>query len=191
MPQISFPESDAASRDRLFYAILPDGAAAAEIAETGRWLRARHGLNGRVLESRHFHIALHHLGDYAGLPKGIVAAALDAGAAVAAQPFGIAFGRAMSFSRGNDKNPFVLLGGDGVIALRAFQQLLGEAMMRFGLRRHVERQFNPHLVLLYDGQTVGEQTISPIAWAAHEFVLIHCVLGETTHTTLGRWPLRG
>lgn len=193
LDQLGFPEFGTKSRptDRLFFALFPDDAAAVRIAQIADRLRVEHGLKSSRLEAERFHVTLHHLGDYEGLPQGVVAAAVEAGAAVAAAPFAVAFDRVMSFSAKPGGRPFVLHGGDGVAALKAFQQALGVAMTKAGLGRWVKPKFTPHVTLLYDDAAVADRTVPPVAWTAHEFVLVHSLLGQTRHIRLGRWPLRG
>ncbi|MDR3451342.1 MAG: RNA 2',3'-cyclic phosphodiesterase [Rhodoferax sp.] len=190
--QLALAGFDAAPRptDRLFFAIFPDADAAARIAQLAQHLRDEQGLKGRPLAPERFHITLHHLGDYVGLPQGIVAAASDAAATVAMPPFEVAFDRAESFFGRPRNRPFVLRAGDGVAALRVFQQTLGEAMKKTGLGRWVEPQYTPHVTLLYDDRHVAEQPIETIGWRVHEFVLVHSLLGQGLHVPLARWPLR-
>jgi 2'-5' RNA ligase len=177
--------------DRLFFAVFPDAAAASAVERLAHRLRAAHGLQGRPLPIERFHVTLHFLGDHAGLPADIVAAATQAAASLVARPFEVVFDRAASFSRRQHRKPFVLLGREGVAALSAFQRTLGEALVRVGLARRIEPRFTPHLTLLYDDQAVPEQPVEPVRWTVSEFVLVHSLLGRTRHLPLGRWPLRG
>lgn len=191
--QLSLTGFDAAPRptDRLFFAIFPDIAAAARIAQLAQRLRSEHELKGRPLAMERFHVTLHHLGDHAGLPQDVVAAAGEAASAVAMPSFEVVFDRAMSFSGRPRNRPFVLRGGEGVAALAAFQQALGLAMKKAGLGRWAESQFTPHVTLLYDDHGVTEQVVETISWTAHEFVLVHSLLGQSVHVPLARWPLHG
>jgi 2'-5' RNA ligase len=88
-------------------------------------------LSGRPLAPERFHITLHHLGDHAGVRRDIVAMAGEAAEAMTVPPFEVAFDRAASFHNGGN-NPFVLQGGEGLDALKAFQRDLGLAMARAG-----------------------------------------------------------
>jgi len=191
--QLGLPGFDAAPRptDRLFFAIFPDAEAAARIAGLAGRLRADQGLKGRPLRPERFHITVNHLGDYVGLPQGVVAAASEAAAAIAAPPFDVEFDRVESFRGRLGNRPLVLRGGDGLAALAAFQQALGAAMMKTGLGRWVERSFTPHVTLLYDDLAVDEQAVEPVRWTVREFVLIHSLLRRTQHIPLARWPLPG
>lgn len=127
----------------MFFAIQPDAAAAAHMAQLTQHLRSEHGLTGEPLAKERFHVTLHHLGDYVGLPQGIVAAASEAAATVTLPPFDIVFDRAVSFFGRTGSQPFVLRGGDGVAALITFQRALGVAITRAGLgagRRRASRR---------------------------------------------------
>jgi 2'-5' RNA ligase len=43
--------------------------------------------------------------------------------------------------------------------------------------------------LLRDEQLLPEQPIDPIVWTARKFVLVHSLLGRTTHHHLAHLPL--
>jgi 2'-5' RNA ligase len=174
--------------DRLFFAIFPDHATALRIAERADRLRAAHGLAGRPLAPERFHITLHHLGDHAGVRRDIVAMAAEAAGGLKVPPFEVAFDRAASFHNGGN-NPFVLQGGEGLAALRAFQRDLGLAMARAGLSRLVDKSFTPHVTMLYDRGLIAEQPVDPITWTVGGFTLVHSLLGRTEHIPLARWTL--
>lgn len=188
-PQDAFAFGGGRPTDRLFFALFPDAAAAARIAGFGDRLRRERGLRGRVLAEERLHVTLHHLGDYAGVPADVVAAARAAAAAVDAAPFGIVFDRVESFAGRARRRPLVLRGGDGVAGIEQLQSRLGDAMRRHGLARHVDARFVPHLTLLYDDCTVDAQAIEPIGWSARGFALVHSLLGRSTYRVLDRWPL--
>lgn len=175
-------------RDRLFFGVYPDPATAERIAGQARASRSAHGLRGQPLDIDRLHVTLHEIGIYAGLPRGVVDKALEAGAKVSAAPFGVTFDRVGSFNnRGN--NPFVLQGGEGLGDLIAFQRALGLAMAGAGLGRQVARSFTPHVTLLYDPMLVADAAIPPIGCTVREFVLIHSLIGQTRHVPLARWTL--
>jgi 2'-5' RNA ligase len=193
MPEQSvLPGFDAAPQltDRLFFAIFPDAGAAAQIASLAQQLREEHGLRGKPLKTERFHVTLHHLGDYAGLPRDLVAVASDAAANIKAAPFDVAFDYAASFSTAPRNRPFVLRGGDGVASLISFQQILGDALKKTVLGHWAKPAYTPHVTLLYDDRSVQEQAVPAVSWMASEFVLIHSLIGQTVHMPLGRWPLR-
>lgn len=194
MPEQSLlPGFDAAPQltDRLFFAIFPEAQAATQIASLAQQLREEHGLRGKPLKTERFHVTLHHLGDYAGLPQDLVEVACAAAAGIAAAPFDVTFERAASFSTAPRNRPFVLRGGDGVASLIAFQQTLGDALKKTVLGRWAKPAYTPHVTLLYDDRSVPEQPVPAVSWTASEFVLIHSLIGQTLHVPLARWPLRG
>jgi 2'-5' RNA ligase len=174
--------------DRLFFALIPTPDAAASIARQRGLLRDIYALKGRSIGVGRLHVTLNHLGDYLGLPAGIVAAAMKAAASVRAAPFDVVFDRAMSFHGRPRNRPLVLLGDDGVAALAAFQQTLGRALQKAGLLA-ANPHYTPHVTLLYDNRFVPPGTIEPIRWKVSEFVLVHSLLGRTRHVPLARWLL--
>jgi 2'-5' RNA ligase len=173
--------------DRLMFLLYPDPATAEQIARVARRLKDALGLRGQPLLTDRFHITLHHLGDYVGLPGGIVAKGKDAGAALKAAPFEVTFDRGVSFANRPGNNPFTLQGGEGLQDLIAFQKALGEKMAWAKLKP--DKQFLAHITLLYDGQVVPAQAIAPVRWTVDRFVLVQSKLGQTQHIVLGEWLL--
>ena len=173
--------------DRLMFLLYPDPATAEAIAREARRLKDALGLRGQPLLTDRFHITLHHLGDYVGLPADMVRKGEAAGQALAAAPFEVVFDKAVSFANRPGNNPFTLQGGEGVSALIAFQQALGLKMAGVGLKP--DKQFVPHITLLYDGQVVPAQAIAPIRWTVNRFVLVQSKLGQTQHIVLKAWDL--
>jgi RNA 2',3'-cyclic 3'-phosphodiesterase len=179
--------------DRLFFAIFPSEEAIPQIVKTAQQLRDQHGLTGKSLSNDRLHVTLHHVGDYAGLPNGLVETVQEVASKISMPAFDVTFDRAMSFAGRPRNKPFVLRGNEsdsgGLAALMGFQKTLYLAMCRAGLDGgRVNSHYAPHATLLYDDQTVKEQAIEPIRWTAHEFVLVHSLLGQTKHIHLGRWP---
>jgi RNA 2',3'-cyclic 3'-phosphodiesterase len=191
--QLSLAGFDVARRrtDRLFFALLPDADAAAQIAQCSQRLRRQFGLSGRPIATERLHITLHYLGDYVGLPPRVVAAASAAAATVAMPPFDVTLDRAASFCHKPRNRPFVLLAREGIVPLTALRQAFGAEMTKALVRRSAKSHFTPHLTLLYDDLCVEKHAIEPIVWTAHEFVLVHSLLGLGRHVALARWPLAG
>ena len=175
--------------DRLFFAVFPDTAAAGHIAGIAQALRNQHGLRGKPLHTDRFHVTLHHLGDYVGVPDDLVVKAERAAMRVDLPAFEAAFDSASSFSRQPRNRPFVLRGDAGVASLHELQSALGKAMAACGMGRLVEHKFTPHVTLLYDDRAIEPQPIDPVVWIVREFVLVRSLLGKTEHRILGRWPL--
>ena len=178
--------------DRLFFALLPDAPAIARIERLIADLRHDHGLKGKALGASRFHVTLLHLGAFPCVPRELVDAACAAVQALTVIPtFKIGFDRVGSFSRRPSNMPLVLLGEEGVIAAKAFQQALCKAMARAGEDDGGDAHYTPHLTLLYDDKHVARRAIEPITWTANEFVLVRSVIGQGRHEVLARWPLHG
>lgn len=175
--------------DRLMFLLYPDPTTAEAIAREARRLKDALGLRGQPLATDRFHVTLHHLGDYVGVPNDIVAKGQRAGEAMAHAPFDVAFDRAASFANRGGSNPFTLQGGEGVGALIAFQTALADRML--AVRLKPDKSFTPHITLLYDGEVVPAQAVAPIRWTVDHFVLVRSKLGQTQHVVLRRWNLNG
>jgi 2'-5' RNA ligase len=175
--------------DRLMFLLYPDPATAERIAQEARRLKEVLGLRGQPLLTDRFHITLHHLGDYVGLPNDIVTKGKMAGEALAHAPFEVVFDQAVSFANRPGNNPFTLQGGDGVAQLIDFQKALGLKMAGAALKP--DKPFLPHITLLYDGQVVPAQAVAPIRWTVDRFVLVQSKLGQTQHIVLQSWDLKG
>lgn len=178
--------------DRLFFAVLPDDYAASQADRFRQRFCNERGLAGTPVRTEHLHVTLHHLGDHAGVPQNMVARAAEVAAALRVAPFEVEFDAVMSSVRGPQNTLAVVLAGDeGLAALTAFQQALAVAMIKGGLGQWVDDTFTPHMTLVYEPRIIDRQSIRPISWTVRELVLIHSVLGQLRHVTLGRWPLYG
>jgi len=176
--------------DNLFFAIFPEAGAAECITRLAQDLSGKHGMKGEVFAAEHFHISLHHLGNFVGLPQDILAMAGKAAAAAAAvrPSFEVVFDRAMSFAGSPGNHPFVLCGTDGVAELTAFRQALGAAMARAGFKFR-KSHYTPHLTLLYGDRCIAEHVIKSVGWTVREFVLVCSLLGLGQYVSLARWSL--
>jgi 2'-5' RNA ligase len=168
--------------DRLFLAVLPDTETATRIAETARHLRISHGLVGKPLRPEHFHVTLCGIDEGIGLSRERIESVKERVARVAMPSFRVGFDRAESFKNG----ALVLRGDDGVIGLEILQQRLSDVLDG---RPRQARRFTPHVTLLRDGYRVPEQHIEPIEWTVREIVLVHSLIGRTTHRHIARWSL--
>lgn len=188
--QYSLPGFDPAPKptDRLFLAIFPDEGAARQISELARNLREELRLPGKPLEMARFHVTLHHLGDYLGLPPGLAAAVAQMAATIAMRSFEVSFDHALNFHES-----MVLGCGDGVPELKAFHQVLGAALEKAGLPCDgVSSNFNPHVTMQYGvgARRIDRLGVGSISWTVREFALVHSLLGLHRHVLLGRWPLQ-
>jgi 2'-5' RNA ligase len=175
--------------DRLFFALLPDAESARRIAVLTQQLRSEHALKGKPLPVERLHVTLYFLGDFAGLPLGIVTGASKAASSLAVPAFEVAFDRVMSFSGNRRGRPLVLRGGGELNALIDFQHILALAMSKEGLKPADHSGFTPHVTLLYDERGVAEHTVEPIRWTANEFVLVRGAIGQGRYEMLARWSL--
>ena len=168
---------------RLFLATIPDAETSARIHRLAGILKRAHQFSGKLIAPNRLHVSLFFLG---GLPEQDIRAVCAAAAEVRMEPFEVLFDRTASFRGKRGSRPFVLVGDEGLQRLTSFRQMLGDAMLRRGLRRVANTNFTPHVTLLYDARGVEEYPIEPISWIAREFVLIRSIKG---HDCLARWPL--
>ena len=176
------PPQRKAATDRLFLAVVPPADVAERIARLARHLKIGHDLGGKPLEPEHFHVMLCHLGDGIGVPSDVVALATGRAASIAMPSFKVAFDRVESFKNG----AFVMRGDDSVIGLEVLHQRLSDALDG---SPQPARPFTPHVTLLRDRHLVPEHAIEPIEWQVQDVVLVHSLLGKTTHRHLARVPL--
>jgi RNA 2',3'-cyclic 3'-phosphodiesterase len=174
------PKSGAA--DRLFLAIVPPAEVAERIARLTRHLKIGHELRGKPLQPEHLHVTLCHLGDGVGIPKDVVAMATERATSIAMPSFKVGFDRVGSFKNG----AFVLRGDESLIGLEILQQRLSDS---FDGSPQRARAFTPHMTLLRDAHRVPDHDIEPIEWEVKDIVLVHSLLGRTTHRHLARVPL--
>jgi 2'-5' RNA ligase len=190
--QLCFPGLEPrSSQDRLFFALLLPPSSAAAITRAADGLRNGCGLKGRPIERGRLHVSLHAVGQYDGLPNFIVGRAHRAGAMVSTSPFPLVFDRVVSFGNKQGKRPLVLRPGYDLAPLFTLHSVLGEAMKRAGIGRHIGPHFTPHMTLLYDSRVVRERPIEPIRMNVRDFVLVHSIVGQRRYIELARWPLRG
>ncbi len=169
--------------DRLFFAILPDEKTAAAIAEHAERWRREHGLTGRLLRPEHFHVTLHVAEERTDVSlSGRIGLLAERASTLAMPAFRIDFDRVLSFRNG----AFVLSGDETTIGLQVLHQRLGDLL---DPTPRSARRFTPHLTLLRDGKHVAEQDVEPIGWTAREVVLVHSLIGQTTHRHVARIPL--
>jgi 2'-5' RNA ligase len=175
--------------DRLFWGLVPASPDGQRIFQFAVGWRAELGLTGRLLTPAQLHVSLFALGDYAGIPQGLIDAARLAGDAVRLPPFDVTFDRVMSFYRRDRKRAFVLRPSANVAPLSEFHRVLGEEMKSAGLVRWVTPHFTPHMTLLYDRRMIAEQSVKAVRWHVDGFVLIHSLVGHGQHVHLARWRL--
>jgi len=189
MPKRARRKFGPSQKERIFFACLPDEAARARIHAFAEESKRRHGFEAALILPEHLHVTLFHLGDWAAFPEEIVRLAKEAAAQVSVAPFGAGFARAESFRNSTGVYPFVLTGD--LAQWRPVHDALGAALKRVGLGGATQGEFRPHITLTYDKVRVKPSSIEPVGWQVREFVLVHSLLGKTTHNYLGRWQLGG
>lgn len=189
--QFSLGFAEPAPRESLFFALLPDAAAAERAAAAGTRLREQHGLRGRLLPRERLHVTLHYLGEYAGVPPTLLAQARAAAQALRAEPFELRFDQAGSFS-GNPRARPLVLRGDAQCqqALHRLRQALLQALGRHGVAARAEAAYVPHMTLAYDERLLPLQAVPEVAWTVRELVLVRSLQGQGRHLREGTWPLQ-
>lgn len=181
----------AVAADRLFLAVFPDASYAARFETfAARHLAARR-MGGKPVEASRLHVTLFHLGDYTALPPGLIAQAAEALARLEMEPFNIRFDQIGSFNNRSSHGDFVLTSSGGNDALHALRQQLAAHLNAAALTQFTRGSFTPHMTLAYNRQAVPFQPIDPVVWPAHDVVLVHSLLGKTTHTRVAAKRLHG
>lgn len=180
----------ALATDSLFFALFPDEAAAARLADLSAQLRAQYGLKARAIPLERLHVTLHYLGAFAGLPDALIARTHAAASGIALPPAEIELDRIESFPGRRAKRPLVL-SGEASPSLHALEHTLHAALADAGIAVKRHPRFVPHVTLLYDEQRVPPHPVAPVAWRAGEFALVRSLLGQSRHEVLTRWPLEG
>jgi len=177
----------------MFFAVLPDEDAKAEIIRIGERFVKSHRLGGSSVDIERLHVTLTPIGKPDRLRQPLEGALLAAAEEVQVNAFRITLESAMRFSNaGKDgRFPFVLCGDTTTTeAALKLRKALAEAQYKQGLLVPGVSSYLPHVTLLYgQGLEAIEQPIPPISWMAREFVLIRSFFGQSKHEVMGRWPL--
>jgi len=177
---------------KLFFALRPDEAAAERIARVVTAEHAARGLPARLRPSRVFHITLHYFGYFDGEPDArLVSSACRAASELRWPAFDLWFDGFGSWGpERSPRHPFVLVGGQGLEAVRELREALVERLAAHGLGA-TEPHYEPHLTLRYDPRPAPAWAFDLPGWVAGEFVLVKSPQGLTRHEVIGRWPLQG
>ncbi len=172
--------------DRLFFGIQLDAEAAYDATQVGMRIKREHRLQRPLRRKDLLHVSLQSIGDFNGLPNGLVDRLSEAAASVATRPFEAAFDCEMSFG-----TCIVLAGSKGGGGIRELERDLGAALEK-GRIRGPSRRFNPHVTLMYDQTPIPTKRLPrPVRWKVEEFVLIHSLLAKGTHIVVQTFPLGG
>lgn len=175
---------------RLFFALWPDNATRARIQAAAELLRQSQRSRGRWLKPHRYHMTLHFLGDFSGMPEALAARACAGAAQIRARAFDLSLDRAGSFRK---RAPVWWL---GCIQPPARLMELWDALA--GKLRDAEVAFDaklpltPHVTVLRDSDVVLPLTsISPVHWRVDEFVLMDSRPGaQSEYRVLARWALQ-
>jgi 2'-5' RNA ligase len=179
--------------DRLFFALQPPAEAALRIHALAARLGGVLELRGKPLPVERLHVTLCFLGNHAGLPAELVAAADVAARHVKSAPFEVCFNQVMSFGQRPPESQraaaVILSCDDDCIPLSALRHQLLQSLDATREFQLEARTFKPHVTLLYDRRPVPQQEVAAICWAAREFVLVHSLVGKSEHRVLARYAL--
>jgi len=184
-------QSELAPGINYFFAVLPDDHARSEIVSVGERFRKSHRVNGSPISIDGLHLSLCPIGKPERLRQPLESALLAAAGEVHAVGFIATLDSAMRFSAKDGQFPFVLC-ADTATTESALQlrKAIAAAQAHVGLHVSGVSSFLPHVTLL-QGHAVDaiEESISPIHWRVHEFVLIRSFFGHSKNEVIGRWPL--
>jgi 2'-5' RNA ligase len=180
------PKKFGGLKDRLFLGIRLDAQAAYSARQVAWNLRNRHQLTSWPRPTSLMHVTLRHIGDFNGIPGGLVEQVREAAASVEMRPFEVAFDGVMSVR----DNCIVLVGEDGVVGIRKLERALSEAL-ETGKIREPSRSFKPLVTLMYETTPIAAEPLrQPVRWKVDEFVLIHSLLSQSKYVVLKTFPLR-
>jgi RNA 2',3'-cyclic 3'-phosphodiesterase len=171
--------------------VLPDDRARSEIAGVGERFRKSHRVSGTPVAVDDLHLSLCPMGNPERLRQPLESTLLAAAAAVVADSFEATLDSAMRFSARGGQFPFVLCTDAATTeAMLNLRKAIAVEQLRAGLKVSGVSSFLPHVTLLR-GHAVDaiEESIAPVRWHVHEFVLIRSFFGQCRYEAIGRWPL--
>ena len=168
---------------RLFFALWPDDALRAAIAEVSQRLLPTTA-HGRRMRVERLHMTVQFLGDFDSPPDAAIDTAIAAAMSIE-PPMEIALplDRLGNFGRGR----VVWLGTSATPGqLLELHRRLGDALAARGLTPKHADMFVPHVTLARDAGAAFEAAVPALQWRARDFVLVDSTSGE--YRILGRWP---
>jgi len=167
---------------RLFFAVWPDGAAAAALARLAA--DVAQVTEGRPMPREKIHLTLAFLGETAAVP---MRAAADAARGVSFAPFRIALDRVGSFRAAR----VAWAGAHTVPAdLAALQCALAARLAEAGFVLEA-RPFAPHATLARGVRTqLSPAAIPPIEWRVDAFTLVRTERGTGRYSVVEEFPAR-
>jgi RNA 2',3'-cyclic 3'-phosphodiesterase len=172
----------AAATKRLFFALWPDPALQASIAETGERIARTRKIEGRAIPPERLHLTLLFLGEVpADAEKRLIAAA----GRVEGRPFDLILDRAGCFFRSK-----VFWVGPQAVPRKLVElaDALHAATAGVGLAPE-RKELVPHVTCRRDIRHVIKPVpVDSVIWAARSFALVHSVAGQ--YHVVSQWPLQ-
>ena len=173
---------------RLFFALLPEVAAATRMRELALQMPELCGVQARSRSIEHLHLTLCFLGNHTGITPQQLAAADAAGRSLQEAAFELTLDLVESLGQGKG-TPLVLSRQVPCAPLIRLHDTLTASVRRTGLFNLETRPFKPHVTLLYGKRSIPAQAVAPISWTISEVLLIQSWIGRAHHDLLGRYPL--
>lgn len=168
--------------DLLYFAILPDAAAARSALQLAADDQKRHAAAGEIYDPDRLHVSLRGVWKEPGLPQEAVHYAMRLGERIDAMSFDIRFDRLISIDQGR-QYPRVLTCGDG-------GELLDDLVHQLSDGKAAKGKVIPHMTLYYGDRTAPFADLrTPVTWTAVDFSLLHTRKGLGESEILQRWPL--
>lgn len=189
MQDLFGPAARATEQHNLFFGLMPDAAARAQMRRAAEDLRARHDTGGRWVNPARYHMTLQFLGTYSELPETHIGDLQRAADSVRVPAFELVLDRCGHFRHG--------IGWLGCAETAPPLQRLWDDLRRALAHARVavpgHTGFTPHVTVLRDARRAWpEEAIGPVRWPVREFVLVDSVLGTSSeYRPLGSWPLQG
>ena len=171
-------------RRRLFFALWPEPALQAAIAETASAVARSRAIGGREIPPERLHLTLLFLGD---VPAKAEARLIADATSVTGRSFHLVLAHAACFYR---TRTFWLGPRTTPPRLTTLWQNLQRIAAPAGLARGA-RPLAPHVTCLRDiRHRIRPVPVKPVLWPVREFVLVHSTLGaRPEYHVIGRWPL--
>jgi 2'-5' RNA ligase len=184
------PKSSRFGKETLFFAILPNPDAASACIAVQDRLQKTHLPLSIPRPPALLHVSLYGVDQRERISDAVIFAACRAAGAIDACQFDLVFDHIATFKR-SARNAIVLAGDGGRELLRQLHIRIGIEMHNLGAEAHIGRDFQPHVTLFYDNETVPRMTLEkPTVIAAREFVLVRKRPDETRYGHIASWPLR-
>ncbi len=186
---LGFDAAPSGELHRLFFALWPDDALRARIADAAARVVSAHTPGGRSLKPDRYHVTLQFLGDFQPLPETLLDTARAAADTVRASAFELPLDSVGGFRGAN----VWWLGSQATPdPLRALYDALGRALMQHRVPVKSAANFVPHLTVQRDVRRhIAPTPVPALSWPVGEFVLIDSQPGRgVPYDVVGRWPLR-